>query len=71
LNGFWLRAPLAVDGGRRSGIPAAIASFLELTLRYQFRLVAYHLSLVNCYPSFEQAPGAPRRDSFGRGLRLS
>ena len=32
-------------------MPAAIADFLALTLRVQFRLVAYHLSLVERYPS--------------------
>jgi hypothetical protein len=34
----------------------AIADFLALTLRYQFRLGAWHLSLVDRYPSFESAP---------------
>jgi len=34
-------------------LPDAIARFLELTLRVQFRLVAYHLSLVERYPSTE------------------
>jgi hypothetical protein len=37
-------------------LPHAIFSFLSLTLRYQFRLAAYHLSLVDRYPSFEEAP---------------
>lgn len=32
-------------------LPDAIADFLELTLRFQFRLLAYHLSLVDRYPS--------------------
>ncbi|MGZ3404927.1 MAG: DUF4389 domain-containing protein [Polyangia bacterium] len=35
---------------------AGIADYLALTLRYQFRLVAYHLSLVDRYPSLESAP---------------
>ena len=34
-------------------VPAAIADYLAMTLRYQFRLVAYHLSLVDRYPSLE------------------
>jgi hypothetical protein len=32
-------------------LPVWIADFLEMTLRYQFRLVAYHLSVVAQYPS--------------------
>lgn len=35
----------------RKRLPASIADFLALTLRFQFRLVAYHLSLVAQYPS--------------------
>lgn len=31
-------------------LPTPIADFLEMTLRYQFRLIAYHLSLVDLYP---------------------
>lgn len=38
----------------------AIGDFLALTLRYQFRLIAYHVSLVDRYPSLESAP-APRQ----------
>jgi hypothetical protein len=34
-------------------LPAAIADFIEMTLRYQFRLIAYHLSLVDAYPSLQ------------------
>jgi Domain of unknown function (DUF4389) len=38
-------------------LPAPIADFLEMTLRYQFRLIAYHLSLVDAYPSLQdQSP---------------
>jgi hypothetical protein len=40
----------------RQKLPAVIAHFLALTLRFQFRLAAYHLSLVARYPSFEEAP---------------
>lgn len=32
-------------------IPGAIVDFMSLTLRFQFQLVAYHLSLVDAYPS--------------------
>lgn len=34
-------------------IPGAIADFLVMALRVRFRLAAYHLSLVECYPSLE------------------
>jgi hypothetical protein len=37
----------------RRQVPEAIGDFLAMTLRYQFRLIAYHLSLVERYPSFE------------------
>lgn len=40
----------------RQRLPEAFADFLALTLRYQFRLVAYHLSLVDRYPSLESEP---------------
>jgi hypothetical protein len=33
-------------------MPAALADFLALTLRLQLRFAAYHLSLVDRYPSF-------------------
>jgi len=52
---LWLIGALVILVRQR--VPAAIANFLALTLRYQFRLVAYHLSLVSDYPSFEEAPG--------------
>jgi hypothetical protein len=35
----------------RERLPGTIADFLALTLRVQFQLVAYHLSLVDAYPS--------------------
>jgi hypothetical protein len=37
--------------------PVALREYLRLTLSYQFRLVAYHLALVDRYPSLEDAPG--------------
>jgi hypothetical protein len=39
----------------RERIPGAIVDFLSLTLRFQFQLVAYHLSLVEAYPSLRTA----------------
>ena len=39
----------------RRRMPGLIADFLALVLRYQFRLFAYHLSLVDRYPSFEES----------------
>lgn len=38
----------------RERMPDGIARFIVLTLRYQFRLVAYHLSLVDRYPSLHE-----------------
>jgi hypothetical protein len=35
--------------------PKFVFDFLCTTLRYQFRLIGYHLSLVDAYPSFEEA----------------
>lgn len=34
-------------------LPEFANNFIALTLRYQFRLLAYHCSLVDRYPSFE------------------
>lgn len=36
-------------------MPTMLADFLTLTLRVQFRLIAYHLSLVERYPSLEES----------------
>ena len=36
-------------------MPTMIGDFIELTLRTQFRLLAYHLSLVDVYPSLTEA----------------
>jgi hypothetical protein len=51
---LWLIGALWILVSRR--MPHALASFFALMLRYQFRLVAYHLSLVDRYPSFEESP---------------
>ena len=39
----------------RERMPAAIVDFLAFVLRFQMRLGAYHLSLVDRYPSFEHS----------------
>jgi uncharacterized membrane protein len=36
-------------------LPVPIGDFLTLTLRYQSRLMAYHLSLVDRYPSLQES----------------
>ena len=48
---LWIVGALWILFGQH--VPGAIADYLALTLRYQFRLVAYHLSLVDRYPSLE------------------
>jgi len=42
----------------RKRLPDAIADILSFTLRFQFQLVAYHLSLVERYPSLRADPVA-------------
>jgi hypothetical protein len=44
--------------------PAALREFLRLTLSYQFRLVAYHVSLVDRYPSLDDAIAPAARGSW-------
>jgi hypothetical protein len=39
----------------RERLPEWVADFLAFTLRFQFQLVAYHLSLVDAYPSVRTA----------------
>jgi Domain of unknown function (DUF4389) len=48
---LWLIGAVAILATNR--VPSAIADFLALTLRYQFRLIAYHFSLVDAYPSLD------------------
>ena len=43
-------------------MPRALAEYLALTLRVQLRLVAYHLSLVDRYPSLEGSNKTLRRE---------
>lgn len=50
----WLIAAAFVLATER--MPAALGDFLTLVLRVQFRMIAYHLSLVERYPSFEASP---------------
>ncbi len=47
-------------------VPAFVHDFLSIKLAYQFRLVAYHLSLVDAYPSIDdiQVPHEPSTYSF-------
>lgn len=54
LGFVWLIGALWILAAKR--MPAALDDFMALTLRYQLRLAAYHLSLVDRYPSFEEAP---------------
>jgi hypothetical protein len=51
---LWIFAALSILVSQR--VPPALSDFLTATLRYQFRLIAYHLSLVERYPSFDLAP---------------
>jgi hypothetical protein len=46
---LWLFGALTILIARK--LPAAFADFIAMTLRLQFRLAAYHLSLVDAYPS--------------------
>jgi hypothetical protein len=50
---MWLVGAVYVLVSER--LPGAVGDFLALTLRYQFRLVAYPLSLVDRYPSLEES----------------
>jgi len=54
---LWVIGAIAILVRRR--VPRVIADFFAMVLRYQFRLVAYHLSLFDRYPSFAEAPLAP------------
>jgi hypothetical protein len=48
---LWIGAAVLVLLSEK--VPAGVVDFLAATLRYQFRLVAYHLPLVERYPLFE------------------
>ncbi len=49
---LWIVAAVVVLVRER--MPAGIARFIAVVLRFQFRLVAYHLSLVDRYPSLQE-----------------
>jgi hypothetical protein len=51
---LWVVGAIAILATER--IPAAIADFLAMKVRYQFRLAAYHLSLVDVYPVLADSP---------------
>jgi hypothetical protein len=51
---LWIVGALSILIAER--VPAPIRAFLSMKLRYQFRVVAYHLSLVDAYP-IADAPG--------------
>jgi hypothetical protein len=58
---FWVFGAIAILTSER--VPAGIADFIAMKLRYQFRLIAYHLSLVDAYPTLAElrlAPTPPR-----------
>lgn len=61
---LWVIGALAILATRR--VPTAIAEFVAMKVGYQFRLVAYHLSLVDAYPSLAdlRAGHLPRSDAF-------
>jgi hypothetical protein len=52
----WIVGALCILVAQR--LPGALASFLTLTLRTEMRLLAYHLSLVDAYPSLAEDPVA-------------
>lgn len=51
---LWIVGAICVLAVER--VPAAVADFIAMKLRYQCRLLAYHLSLVDAYPSLDTAP---------------
>jgi hypothetical protein len=61
---FWLVGAVWILATER--LPNVVRDFLTFTLRYQFRFAAYHLSLVDRYPSFEEShAGELRPDLAG------
>jgi hypothetical protein len=54
---LWLIGAVWILAAER--MPTFIRDFLTLTLRFQFRLAAYHLSLVDRYPSLEDSAAHP------------
>jgi hypothetical protein len=54
---LWLAAAVCVLASQR--VPTGLTDFIESTLRYQFRAFAYHLSLVDRYPSVDPSKNSP------------
>lgn len=52
---LWIFGAIAIAVNQR--LPSSIVDFLTLTLRFQLRLVAYHLSWVDQYPSLQESSG--------------
>jgi hypothetical protein len=60
LGFVWLIGAIWILAVRR--LPGPLDDFMALTLRFQVRIAAYHLALVDRYPTFEEVPrttGAP------------
>jgi hypothetical protein len=51
---LWIVGAVTILATER--VPAAITGFISMKLRYQFRFVAYHLSLVDAYPVLADSP---------------
>jgi hypothetical protein len=51
---LWIVAAIAILFTER--VPAPLAEFFAAMLRYQFRIVAYHLSLTDAYPTLSAPP---------------
>jgi hypothetical protein len=51
---LWVVAAVTILIAQR--VPSSIVDFFAQVLRYRFRLAAYHLSLVDEYPSLTDAP---------------
>jgi hypothetical protein len=54
---LWIAAAACVLASERA--PTGLTDFIESTLRYQFRAFAYHLSLVDRYPSVDPSRSSP------------
>ncbi len=51
---FWVFGAISILVMRR--VPLGVSDFIAMKLQYQFRLLAYHLSLVDEYPAVEGLP---------------
>jgi hypothetical protein len=59
-SAVWILCALSIL--LRETASVALREFLRLTLSYQFRLIAYHLSLVDRYPSLGDAAVRPESE---------